>query len=113
MRIKGNELRNLCPSYVCGKHSSVTQWHHVLPFEELSFYISAWELEKFIEPPTVPLCPTCHAYVHKAIDNPNRVYDESFELSNEEAERMKKIICMKFNFLKAFCEWAKAWRVNL
>ncbi len=110
--VKSSDLRKKCsinkyktPCFVCRKHSIVTQKHHVYSLENLSIHIESRQLSKFIEPPTVCLCPTCHAYVHTLIKNDSLIHSEFFDLTEEEIKRLRDVYMMQFNYLDCFIEW--------
>ena len=112
INVKGSDLRARCksqkqkvPCYVCRKHSDIVQHHHVYPLKNLSVHITARQLSEFIEPPTIALCPTCHAYIHKLMDNPEFLYSESIDLTELEKNRILDIIDMQNDFLGLLNEW--------
>lgn len=114
--IKSSDLRKRCSiakrkttCFICGKHSLVVQRHHVYPLSDLSVHVTARQLKQCIEPPTVCLCPTCHSYVHKAMNNPELIYDFT-DLSNSEQERVKEILVMQLDFLDQFSKWLDSRR---
>lgn len=58
--------KNRQPCFICGKHHSITEAHHVVPLKDVAFLLESWgNLE---EPPIVWLCPNCHTYIHKLYD---------------------------------------------
>lgn len=63
---KGRKKRDREPCFVCGKHRSITQEHHILPLKHCAEILNRNIAEK-IDVPLIWLCPNCHAYVHKLI----------------------------------------------
>lgn len=64
-----NDLRKQCGKhknrrecFICGKHAKITQAHHAYPLSSAKYFL--YLLGTIKEPPTVWLCPNCHAYYH-------------------------------------------------
>lgn len=81
------------PCFICGKHKTITELHHVLPLSECSKMMNKLNV-KTIFIPVVWLCPNCHAYAH-AIKNARcyKIVDSVVDgsLSKEEFKRFREI----------------------
>lgn len=89
--------------YVCGKHIDITHWHHCIPLEEIAKYVNYGVLAEVKSIPIVPLCPNCHAYVHKWLKNDflavmraNRIEKS---ITDEEFVKIKEIAKIRDDFI--------------
>jgi hypothetical protein len=90
------------PCYVCGRHSYISQAHHLIEVGKVAGVLRALAIYDWA--PTVPmvmLCPTHHAYVH-AISRqpankkpPQELIDAGEELSEREWDRLIEIEDMR------------------
>lgn len=61
-RSKATNGNNRQPCYVCGRHESITELHHVFPLKDCAMVLDVVES---VEVPMVCLCPNCHTYIHQ------------------------------------------------
>lgn len=86
--------------YVCGKHGNITHWHHCVPLKDISKYMRhGVSITSF---PMVALCPNCHSYVHKWLNNDFLSVLEANQIensiTNEELEKIKQIAKVRDDF---------------
>lgn len=55
------------PCFACGRHSSITHCHHVVPLKSCAYLLRKGFTSR-IEDPLVWLCPNCHAYLHQLLN---------------------------------------------
>lgn len=101
------------PCRICGKHSDITQWHHVLPLKECAKSLNIFKGIEF-NVPLVCLCPNCHAYAHKHF---NYVYGDKKEFccdgySDEELARFSEVWMMMVDTLKNISKYCEQQRSN-
>ena len=99
-RITSQELRKRArhpgerePCYICQEHGKITQAHHICTLKAWATYATAFQI--FEEPPTVWLCPNCHAYVHQSIKNVCRTLDSSI-FNAEQLDRLREVVSANF-----------------
>lgn len=74
-RAKGQ--REVC--FICGKHKSITQQHHVNPFKNIKTHV---KYHGHYKSKLIWLCPNCHIYVHKTIYKWNTKEEEWVATNN-------------------------------
>ena len=67
--LKSNEIRKKRtkerhPCFVCNKHESITEVHHIIQLKDISNFFNIGIIDE-ITNPLVHLCPNCHSYTHK------------------------------------------------
>lgn len=72
MKLHSSDLRRQCavhrkrePCWICGRHTRITEAHHLVPLKQVAMYVNRYKLTTVKEPPIAWLCPNCHAYLHK------------------------------------------------
>lgn len=84
------------PCFICGKHSTITECHHVIPLKICADIMNEFHKNE-LTVPTAWLCPNCHAYAHIIFDNPKRPTSDFFnalhkgDVTEEEFEAFEKI----------------------
>lgn len=104
-----NDVRKLLPSYsgserqpcfICGKHKSITELHHVIQISELTQYLNSGVIDVGdVSTPVVWLCPNCHAYIH-AITRGDSDLLYSLATSVERLEHFQKLMDSRISHLR-------------
>ena len=85
------------PCFICGKHSSITELHHVLSLEDCAAYLNTKAFNT-IEVPTVWLCPNHHAYMHTLYGDGLLVFEDGF--NKQEWDLARKLINARVDALE-------------
>ena len=54
------------PCYVCGKHRTITQQHHIISLKKCAEIFNRTAIKK-VNAPLIWLCPNCHSYIHRLL----------------------------------------------
>lgn len=93
---KATKGMNRQPCYVCCKHQSITELHHVFSLKDCAMVIDA---VGSVNVPMAWLCPNCHTYIHQAYKG--IFFNAKRELQEDEYSRMLDLINLRS---KAFDE---------
>lgn len=101
--IHSSKIRRQCavhrqrePCFICGKHKTITEAHHIMPLKDVALLLESWGC--LDEPPIIWLCPNCHSYIHSA---------QPFYLPTEQLKRYLQISEMKYDYLAS--QILKGW----
>ena len=93
-----NELKQPC--YICGRHQTITELHHVFTLKDCANVI---ETVKSVDVPLVWLCPNCHTYIHQMYNG--KFYNAMREMSEDEYLKMCELMkCREDVFAKVIEE---------
>lgn len=86
--------------FICNKHGSISELHHVIPVSQLTKLLNMGAVDlKHASTPIVWLCPNCHAYIHRAMDGhsitsvfPKDELHNALKILKAYEEHIKKIV---------------------
>lgn len=90
--------------YVCGKHKTIAQLHHIVPVNQIAKLLNLGVIELCeASTPVVWLCPNHHAYIHELM-NGNCSLITNCEFEPNEVEKLCDILKLYDNHIKKLAE---------
>ena len=86
-RSKENRGIDRQPCFVCGRHESITELHHVFTLKDC---VMVFDIVQSVEVPMVWLCPNCHTYIHQMYKG--KFFNTIREIPEDEYLRMCDLV---------------------